>query len=375
MAAFMFSLLPEGMMAQDDFFYIFLCFGQSNMVGQGEITEADKVVDESFLSLSAVDGPDGRRVGQWRPAVPPLCRANTGLSLVDFFGRTLRKNFPDKVRIGVVYVAVDGCAIDLFDKDAYKQYVESVKADWMKNEIAAYDGNPYGRLVEMARKAQREGVIRGILLHQGETDAYNDLWLQKVKKIYGDLMTDLKLDPKRVPLIAGEAVNADQQGICAHANPTINRLPEVIPNCYVVSSKGCEAGSDKLHFTAKGYRTLGTRYGLKMMKAMGFDITNGDATEEIIGGTSAKPSVGPSIDVDGSLDSKGVFHAEANMPVEKIEFVSYSGKVLKTVPMNGQTKMDIDTKQYPEEQRLVIVFHAKNGSSVSVETRVTTVAP
>ena len=105
MAAFMFSLLPEGMMAQDDFFYIFLCFGQSNMVGQGEITEADKVVDESFLSLSAVDGPDGRRVGQWRTAVPPLCRANTGLSLVDFFGRTLRKNFPDKVRIGVVYVA------------------------------------------------------------------------------------------------------------------------------------------------------------------------------------------------------------------------------------------------------------------------------
>ena len=369
MAVLLLSLFPASMTAQDDFFYIFLCFGQSNMVGQGEITEADKVVDESFLSLSAVDGPDGRKVGQWRPAVPPLCRANTGLSLVDFFGRTLRKNYPDKVRIGVVYVAVDGCAIDLFDKDAYKNYTDTIKPEWLKNEIAAYGGNPYGRMVEMARKAQREGVIRGILFHQGETDAYNDRWLQKVKKIYGDLMTDLKLDPKRVPFIAGETVGEDQHGVCAHANPTINRLPEVIPNSYVVSSNGCEAGPDKVHFSAKGYRTLGTRYGLAMMRAMGFDVTNGEATEEV---TPVAKAIS-TIDVDGSIDGNGIFHARATMPVNRVEYVSFSGKTLKTIPMNGAQKMDVDTRLFPEEQHLVIVFYAENGSSVSVEPRGVTV--
>lgn len=183
------ALVPLTMMAKDDFFYIFLCIGQSNMVGQGKISPSDYIDDPNFLSLSAVDGPD-RKMGEWRKAQPPLCRSNTGMSLVDFFGRTMRKNFNDKVRIGVIHVAVDGCAIDLFDKDGYKAYTDTIKPDWLKDEIAAYGGNPYGRLIEMARKAQEDGVIRGILLHQGETDAYNDLWLQKVKKIYGDIISD-----------------------------------------------------------------------------------------------------------------------------------------------------------------------------------------
>lgn len=39
---------------------------------------------------------------------------------------------------------------------------------WMKNSFAAYDNDPYKRLVEMAKIAQQSGVIKGILLHQGE---------------------------------------------------------------------------------------------------------------------------------------------------------------------------------------------------------------
>ena len=355
------SMIAGTASAQDDYFYIFLCIGQSNMVGQGKISDADKIEDKGFLSLSAIDGPD-RKVGEWRTAVPPLCRSNSGLSLVDFFGRTLRTNYPDKVRIGVVYVAVDGCAIDLFDKDAYKSYTDTIKADWLKNEIAAYGGNPYGRLIEMARKAQKEGVIRGILLHQGETDAYNDRWLQKVKKIYGDIIADLNLDPKWVPLIAGEVVGTDQNGVCAHANPTINRLPEVLPNAYVVSSQGCEVSPDHVHFSADGYRTLGTRYGIKMLQAMGFEISDGRS--ETMGKVTPKAV---EIDVDASVDANGVVHATTTVPMEKIELVSYSGQTLKTFPMNGETKADVDTSEFPDEKRIVIVFYSPDGSSASVE--------
>ena len=35
------ALVPLTMMAKDDFFYIFLCLGQSNMVGQGKISPSD----------------------------------------------------------------------------------------------------------------------------------------------------------------------------------------------------------------------------------------------------------------------------------------------------------------------------------------------
>jgi len=359
----MFSILPLSASAQDEFFYIFLCFGQSNMVGQGAIAPADSVLEDGFLSLSAVDGPDGRRVGEWRKALPPLCRANTGLSLVDYFGRTIRRNFPSKVKVGVVYVAVDGCAIDLFDKDACEAHIDTIKADWMLNEIAAYGGNPYKRLVEMARKAQQKGVIRGILLHQGETDAYNDRWLQKVKKIYGDLMTDLHLDPKRVPLIAGETIGEDQHGVCAHANPTINRLPEVLPNSYVVSSKGCQAGPDKVHFTADGYRELGRRYGVKMLQALGFEIGDGHAIET--GG--AQTVAADDFDVNGSFEKKDVLHAVATKPLKKVEYVSFSGQVLKTVAAEGKTEIDLDTSLYPDEKHLVIVFYGQSGASVSFD--------
>ena len=353
------ALVPLTMMAKDDFFYIFLCIGQSNMVGQGKISPSDYIDDPNFLSLSAVDGPD-RKMGEWRKAQPPLCRSNTGMSLVDFFGRTMRKNFNDKVRIGVIHVAVDGCAIDLFDKDGYKAYTDTIKPDWLKNEIAAYGGNPYGRLIEMARKAQEDGVIRGILLHQGETDAYNDLWLQKVKKIYGDIISDLNLDPKKVPLVAGEAVGADQFGVCAHANPTINRLPSVLPNSYVASSKGCEAGPDHLHFTTAGYRTLGTRYAIKMLQAMGFEITDG-FTEQ------AQHIEKASIDVEASLVSNDVLHAVANSPLDKVEYVSFSGNVLKTIQLNGEREVNLDANLFPKEQHLVIVFYGKNGASTSVD--------
>ena len=360
----LFTLLPLSASAQDDFFYIFLCFGQSNMVGQGVITPADSILEDGFLSLSAVDGPDGRRVGEWRKALPPLCRANTGLSLVDYFGRTIRRNFPLKVKVGVVYVAVDGCAIDLFDKDACQAHIDTIKADWMLNEIAAYGGNPYKRLVDMARKAQEKGVIRGILLHQGETDAYNDRWLQKVKKIYGDLMTDLHLDPKKVPLIAGETVGEDQHGVCAHANPTINRLPEVLPNSYVVSSKGCQAGPDKVHFSADGYRELGRRYGVKMLQALGFEVGDGHAIES--GSAQVAPAAND-FDVDYTLDGKGILHVSATGPMTKMEYVSFSGKVLSTLDMAGKSTADIDTKRYPDEKHLILVFYNQSGASVSVD--------
>ena len=57
----------------DSNFWIFLCFGQSNMAGQAPIEEQDLAVSERFLSMATTDGAD-RKLGTWRKAVPPLCR-------------------------------------------------------------------------------------------------------------------------------------------------------------------------------------------------------------------------------------------------------------------------------------------------------------
>jgi hypothetical protein len=82
----------------DPNFYVFLCFGQSNMEGFPGIEEQDKgVVDDRFQVLATVDFPNmGRTKGKWYRAVSPLCRGNTGLCPADYFGRTLVANLPEK---------------------------------------------------------------------------------------------------------------------------------------------------------------------------------------------------------------------------------------------------------------------------------------
>ncbi len=144
---------------------------------------------------------------------------------------------------------------------------------WMKGIIKTYDGNPYQYLVDTARLTQKDGVIKGILLHQGESNTGDKEWPKKVKGIYDNLIADLNLKAEDVPLLAGETVNADQKGVCAGMNTIIDQLPQTIPNSYVISSKGCLCRQDHLHFSPAGYRELGTRYGLKMLSLLGHDVS------------------------------------------------------------------------------------------------------
>jgi hypothetical protein len=227
----------------DPNFYIFLCFGQSNMEGGGRIEERDRTVDQRFQVLADFDVPArGWKKGNWYDAVPPLTRRTRGISLVDSFGRTMVGNLPQKIRVGVVKVGVSGTKIELWDKDGFKSYLATADA-WKVNIAKEYGGDPYAYLVELAKIAQKDGVIKGILLHQGESNADDDDWPKKVKVVYDNLMTDLHLDPKSVPLLAGEVVNADHQGEKASANEIMKNLPGTLPNSYVISSAGCTCRS------------------------------------------------------------------------------------------------------------------------------------
>ncbi len=253
----------------DPNFYVFLCFGQSNMDGAGRIEEQDKTVDQRFQVLAALDAPKlDRTKGHWYPAVPPLCRGTGGLGPADYFGRTMVAGLPRNVRVGVVNVAVPGCKIELFEKDTYKTYAATAPA-WMANFITGYEGDPYQHLVNMAKLAQKDGVIKGILLHQGESNPNDKEWPKKVKGIYDNLIKDLNLKAEEVPLLAGETVNADQRGVCAGMNKIIAQLPNTLPNSHVISSAGCTCNPDRLHFNAAGYREFGNRYAEKMLSLLG----------------------------------------------------------------------------------------------------------
>jgi len=250
--------------AQHRNFYIFLCFGQSNMQGAAKIESQDTTVNARFKVFQALDCPQqNRKKAEWRTAVPPTCQCNSGLSPADYFGRTLVANLPDSITVGIINVSVAGCDIRLFDKDIYMDYDSTYKENWFTSLVAAYDGNPYQYLIRLAKSAQKDGVIKGILLHQGETNNGQKEWPMYVKKIYNDMLADLSLKAESVPLLAGEMLSSEGN-CCSGMNPIIRTLPEIIPTAHVISSEGC-AGFDYAHFNADGYRELGKRYG-NMMK-------------------------------------------------------------------------------------------------------------
>lgn len=254
----------------DPDFHIYLCLGQSNMEGAAPYEAVDtSAVSPRFRMMSVVDMPSKNRVaGRWYSAVPPLVRENTGLCPADYFGRSIVESLPEKVRVGVINVAVGGCKIELFNPDSCVDHIES-EPDWLKNTVKAYKDNPYKRLVEMAREAQRTGVIKGILLHQGESNTGDSEWPDKVKAVYDRLIADLGLDAECVPLVAGEMLSKEEGGVCDSMNGIVATLPQHIPNAIVVSSKGCPGAPDGLHFTSEGYRELGRRYASAMLSLTG----------------------------------------------------------------------------------------------------------
>jgi hypothetical protein len=253
----------------DPNFHIFLCFGQSNMESGGRMNEADRTVDKRFRVMADFDAPNrGWEKGKWYDAVPPLAAKGRGICMVDYFGRTLVARLPENVRVCVIKVSVPGCKIELFEKDTFQTYLDGER-DWMKNIVKGYGGNPYQYLVDMAKAAQKDGVIKGILLHQGESNAGDKEWPNKVKGVFDNLIKDLDLKPEEVPLLAGELVHADQEGRCAGFNKIMAELPKTLPNSHVISSAGCTT-NDRLHFNSEGSREFGKRYGEKMLELLGY---------------------------------------------------------------------------------------------------------
>ena len=335
----------------DPNFYIYLCFGQSNMEGQAKPEDVDQNVDERFQVLAAQDFSNPKRtMGEWYTATPPIVRQWAGLGMADYFGRTMVAALPSHVKVGVVDVAVGGIAIEGFMPDKIDAYLQTSE-QWLRDLVSAYGNNPYQRLVDMGRIAQKAGVIKGILLHQGESNNGQQAWLQSVKQVYESLLADLNLNAEDVPLFAGETVNADVGGTCSLHNTIIAQLPNVIPTAHVVRSNGCPCASDNIHFTAAGYRTMGKRYAYEALKLMG-QPTQAQA------------------DYSWNEDLKNVYALKQLDPVDDITLRVGGSKVLKVwgTFADGHREDLVNEVQFSSED-----FTIQNGMVVGSEAKKGTV--
>lgn len=312
--------------SQDPNFHIYLCFGQSNMSGQGPYTDADKTVDARFQVLRAADHSN-QQVGEFYPAAPPLGHSKSQMGPADFFGRKMIQLVPENVTVAVANIAIGGQSIDLFDKETSAGYIANARSinDWWIQYLDEYGGDVYKRIIEMGQIAKQKGVIKGILFHQGEADYDNPQWGAKVKKVYEDVLSDLGLSADDVPILIGELVRTEEGGALGWRNDAVAQTAELIPTGHLISSEGCPMlttdGLD-LHFTREGYQILGERYAMKMFELL-------------------KPAGAPDIIITSPLSSDILFEnqtieisasvTDTDGTVEKVEFFNGSEKLGETI--------------------------------------------
>ena len=331
--------------AQDPNFQIYLCFGQSNMEGNAAIESQDRQnVPDRFKMMAAVNmNSMGRTKGKWYTATPPLCRENTGLTPVDYFGRTMCEHLPDNISVGVINVALGGCSIKMFDEDELPAYLPTC-ADWLKSYAAQYNNHPYNEFIKLAKLAQKDGVIKGILLHQGCSDNGQSWWPAEVKKLYDRMLTDLNLSAEEVPLLVGELVGQAEGGACYwHNSACIAKMPSLIKHCYIISSAGCPQKGDGLHFTAEGYRTMGRRYATAMLDFLEKNDLSAEFTAADLVASAESVSMTPGSTQEitiFSTDTDGLSHnvtRRCTFTVDNPDLVSVDGVRIASKSGQGTT--------------------------------------
>ena len=228
----------------DSNFHIYLLMGQSNMAGRGKITKKFKAApDSSILSLD--------KQGNWVIAKHPLHFDKTiaGVGPGLKFAQEILKHVNKGVKIGLVPCAVGGTSINKWKTGAYDDRTHT---------------HPYDDAITRIKQAMQNGVVMGVIWHQGESDQNEvDDYLSKLKELIRDIRS-LVRNPN-LPFVVGEL---GQYNDAYHAiNLEIRKVKTQVPLTAVVSTKGLRDIGDHTHFDSESATKLGKRYA-KSMKAL-----------------------------------------------------------------------------------------------------------
>jgi hypothetical protein len=221
---------------------IFLLVGQSNMAGRGRVEAEDRATDPRLHMLD--------RDERWVPAADPMHfdKPIAGVGPGHSFGLAVAAAEPGET-IGLVPAAVGGSAI----------------TSWVPGGVHAETGaHPYDDAIHRARAALRDGELKAILWHQGESDANPQaapLYAQRLRELIERFRNDLGAPD--VPVLIGELGRfAGKPWDAPHVqiDSALRQVAAEVPNVVYVSSEGLEDRGDTLHFSAAAARAFGRRY-------------------------------------------------------------------------------------------------------------------
>jgi hypothetical protein len=220
--------------------WVFIMAGQSNMAGRGIIEPEDTVSDKRIFSIN--------KDGQIIIAKEPLHfyePERTGLDCGLSFAKTLITKIPDSISILIIPTAVGGSSISQWLGDSVFRNVKLFSNFLSKVEIA-----------------KQNGIIKGILWHQGESDANEKnipLYKERLHSLFSKFRT--VIGNNELPVLLGEL------GSFSNNPADFNLINKVIhdyaaedKNSRVISTKDLKDKGDHLHFDSEGQRTMGKRF-------------------------------------------------------------------------------------------------------------------
>lgn len=263
------SFMPVAVLAAPDpNFHIYLMLGQSNMEGSAPIESQDRTAHPRVQVLQSENcSGNSTPYGSWRAATPPLirCGSGGGLGPGDTFGKAMADGSGDTIKIGLAGGAYGGAKIEYFLKNCGSNCTPP---------YGAISGAPNGGtggyqwVIDLAKKAQQVGVIKGFIFHQGESNSGQQNWPTLVNQFVTDLRTDLGLNANDVPFIAGEL---PYTGCCSGHNSLVRQIPNVVANGHFVTADGgLNDKGDALHWNSAAVREMGRRYATKMLAVGSF---------------------------------------------------------------------------------------------------------
>jgi hypothetical protein len=223
-------------------FYIFILAGQSNMAGRGIIMPEDTISNKHVLMLD--------KNNEWVYAKEPLHyyeAQRTGLDCGLSFAKELSKKFGDQITIGLVPCAVGGSSIEQWLGDSTYRNVKL-----------------YSNLLEKLKAAAPYGTIKGMLWHQGETNAtasaYNH-YKEKLESFFSKLRKDL--NQSDMPIYIAQLssfLTRYQFPMADEVNNDIASIATESKNVHLVNTTDLPVMKDSIHFNTNSQREMGRRF-------------------------------------------------------------------------------------------------------------------
>jgi len=223
-------------------FYIYILAGQSNMAGRGFVQPQDTVPSPNVLTLN--------KNNEWVYAKEPLHYyepTRTGLDCGLSFGKKLSAMYGKNITIGLVPCAIGGSSIE----------------QWLDDSMYR-DVNLYSNMMQKVKIAMQYGTLKGLLWHQGETNAsrvnYKN-YKQKLERFFTKLRTDLNYPD--LPVYAGELssfLSRKTNPFADSVNKDLHDLSSSMKNMYVIKTGDLTPKSDTIHFDSRSQRIMGERF-------------------------------------------------------------------------------------------------------------------